>query len=606
MREKSRGLAVMNYRIVCANPNAHLFEVSLSIAKPDPAGQIVWLPVWIPGSYLIREFARHIVRIRAEDAQGREVAIAKLDKHRWQIAPVNGAVTVHYEVYAFDLSVRGAYLDQTRAFFNGPSVFLAVAGQEDQLARVEIVEPDFAKDWQLATSMKSHKVNKRGFGVYEAANYDELIDHPVEIGDFAKVSFKACGVPHEIVIAGRHSADLKRLKRDFKKICEYQIRLFGEPAPFDRYVFMTMAVGDGYGGLEHRASTALICKRDDLPLAHETGLKAGYRQYLGLVSHEYFHSWNVKRIKPAAYAPYDLSRENYSRLLWAFEGITSYYDDLTLVCCGLISEQDYLDCLAQTLTQVERGAGRLKQNLEDASFDAWIKYYRQDENSPNALVSYYTKGALVALCLDLTIRRETAGAKSLDDVMRALWQRFGCDFEVAGQGVYEDEWEKIAAEVTGLDLSAFFDLALRSTEPLPVADLLAWVGVESQLRAQKGGSDKGGWQEKVEAGNALGVRTGGEGSLVKLTHVLDGGAAQEAGLSAGDLLLAIDGIRVTSGNLDGLLAAAPAGAKLKIHAFRRDELMVFDLRLQAAAADTWGLRAAGESATRRAWLASGE
>jgi len=245
MREKSRGLAVMNYRIVCANPNAHLFEVSLSIAKPDPAGQIVWLPVWIPGSYLIREFARHIVRIRAEDAKGREVAIAKLDKHRWQIAPVNGAVTVHYEVYAFDLSVRGAYLDQTRAFFNGPSVFLAVAGQEDQLARVEIVEPDFAKDWQLATSMKSNKVNKRGFGVYEAANYDELIDHPVEIGDFAKVSFKACGVPHEIVIAGRHSADLKRLKRDFKKICEYQIRLFGEPAPFDRYVFMTMAVGDG-------------------------------------------------------------------------------------------------------------------------------------------------------------------------------------------------------------------------------------------------------------------------------------------------------------------------------------------------------------------------
>ncbi|MBY0445394.1 MAG: peptidase M61, partial [Burkholderiales bacterium] len=341
-------------------------------------------------------------------------------------AVVNAPLEIHYSVYAWDLSVRGAYLDQTRGFFNGTSVFLAVQGQENALCNVEIIAPEGKqyKNWKVATTLATHHTKQGQFGAYQAANYDELIDHPVEMGEFSQISFKACGIPHDIVIAGRHNADLKRLKKDLKQICEYQIKLFGEPAPFDRYVFMTMAVGDGYGGLEHRSSTALMCNRDDLPLAHETQIKTGYRQFLGLCSHEYFHSWNVKRIKPAAYAPYDLKQENYTRLLWAFEGITSYYDDLTLVRTGLISQQEYLDLLAQTISGVERGNGRTKQSLADSSFDTWVKFYRQDENSPNSLVSYYTKGALVALCLDLLIRQQTAGQKSLDDVMRLLYYKY--------------------------------------------------------------------------------------------------------------------------------------------------------------------------------------
>ncbi|BCL74901.1 PDZ domain-containing protein [Jeongeupia sp. HS-3] len=595
-----------HYRIQPADLAAHYFDVTLTIAEPDPAGQMVWLPVWIPGSYLVREFARNITDIAAS-SHGEPVALTKLDKHRWQAAPVSRALTLTYRVYAFDLSVRGAYLDDVRGFFNGTSVFLAVAGQEQQACEVEIVAPrgKAAAGWRLATTLPAVKTKDDGFGRYRAGDYDELIDHPVELGEFDRDAFKACGVPHEIVIAGRHRTDFKRLKKDLKKICEAQIRLFGEPAPFDRYLFMTVATGDGYGGLEHRASTALITARNDLPLAHETDRKTGYIQYLGLCSHEYFHSWNVKRIKPAAYAPYDLSGENYSRLLWAFEGITSYYDDLMLLRAGIITPQQYLDLLAQTLTGVERTPGRKRQTLEEASLDAWVKYYRQDENSPNVLVSYYTKGALAALCLDLTIRKHSGGAKSLDDVMRVLWQRFGRDFEHEGRGVGEAEWEAVASEVAGIDLKAFFDLALRSTEELPVAELLGEFGVEVQQRPPLGGGDKGGWRDgTITPGVSIGARVGADPVGIRLAQVFDGGAAQLAGLSAGDVLIALDGLRVTAANRDTVLAAYPAGSKVALHAFRRDELIERTLQLQAASSDTWGLRLReqAENGRRLSWL----
>ncbi|GGP24616.1 M61 family metallopeptidase [Silvimonas amylolytica] len=598
-----------HYRIKPADLKAHYFDVTLSIDKPDANGQTVWLPVWIPGSYLIREFARNIIEISAS-SKGKPVTLTKLDKHGWQAEPIKGKLEINYRIYAWDLSVRGAYLDETRGFFNGTSTFLAVKGQEHQPCTVELLAPA-GEQWHVATSLPLDGARAGEFGLYKAADYDELIDHPVEMGHFSDIRFKACGVPHEVVIAGRHRTDMKRLKRDLKKICEYQIKLFGEPAPFDRYVFMSMVTGDGYGGLEHRASTALMVSRDDLPLAHETAVKAGYRQYLGLCSHEYFHTWNVKRIKPAAYAPYDLYSENYTRLLWAFEGITSYYDDLTLVRTGLITEQEYFDLLAQTLTGVERGAGRKRQNLEEASLDAWVKYYRQDENSPNVIVSYYTKGALAALCLDLTIRLRSKGKKSLDDVMRALWQRFGKDFysNQGGQGVGEAEWEQIASEVAGFDLQAFFEQALRTTQDLPVASLLAQFGVQTQLRVTAGGADKGGWKDIAAPGNSIGARVAGEAGGVKLTHVLDGGAAQQAGLAAGDVLIALNGLRVSAGNLDTTLGSYAAGSAVEIHAFRRDELHVRQLTIQTAGQDTWGLRAAQDAdtaavAARKAWLES--
>ena len=582
------------YRIRPVSPEAHLFEVSLTVDKPAKDGQMFHLPAWIPGSYMIREFARHIVTLEAH-ADDKPVGIVKLNKHTWQAAPVEGPLTLTYQVYAFDLSVRGAYLDGQRGFFNGTSVFLAVDGYEHNPCEVEIETPRGKRyqDWQVATGLKprAEKQKENGFGRYRAENYDELIDCPVELGTFETVRFKACGVPHEFVVSGRFNADLKRLARDTKKICEWHIKLFGEKAPFDRYVFMLFVGKDIYGGLEHRCSTALMAERDDLPQQGEEAIGDGYLRLLGLISHEYFHSWNVKRLKPAVFHPYDLTQENYTRLLWAFEGVTSYYDDLALLRCGLIDRERYLGLLAETITGVYRIGGRRKQTLEESSFDAWIKHYRQDENSPNSMISYYTKGALVALALDLLIRSKSAKAESLDDVMRALWKQWMHD----GQGFAEEAWERIAAEATGLDLTAFFDHALRSTEDLPLESLLATQGVKLQFDFAKNGADKGGFcAEAPKPGKpraTLGVKASGDALGVKLLQVFDGGAAQAAGLSGNDVVLAIDGLRVS--DPEKMNARLTAGKRVQVHAFRRDEMMVFDVEPTAQLADTCRLSLEG-------------
>lgn len=591
-------MSTVRYRITPVHPEAHLFEVEMDIPDPAPEGQRLSLPAWIPGSYMIREFARHIVRIEARDGI-KAVALTKLDKHTWQAAPCEGVLRVRYEVYAWDLSVRAAHLDTTHGFFNGSSVFLMVHGREQQPCEVDIRQPAgrVYKEWRVATTLPEAAgrggARRHGFGLYRAASYEELIDHPVEMGSFALYEFTACGVPHEVAITGRHDIDSARLCEDLRRVCEWQIRLFGEPAPFERYVFLVMAVGEGYGGLEHRASTALLCSRNDLPAPGAGAMSDAYRGFLGLCSHEYFHAWNIKRIKPAAFEPYDLTRENYTRLLWAFEGFTSYYDDLALVRSGVITQDDYLKLLARTINQVMRGGGRLKQSLADSSFDAWVKYYRQDENAPNAIVSYYTKGALVALALDLTLRTRSRGALSLDDVMRRLWQEHG----LTGKGVPEDGIRRAAESVSGMKLKRFFDAATEGTEDLPLEKLLHAVGIDLAFEA---------------AGTmpVLGVKTASEGDNVKLTQVLDHGAAQRAGLSAGDVLVALDNLRITASSLDALLKRRLPGDEVKINAFRRDELMKFRVRLDAPPADQATLAPAPRvSAPARAllkqWLGRG-
>ncbi|MGH8680774.1 MAG: M61 family metallopeptidase, partial [Burkholderiales bacterium] len=503
----------IRYRIQPKHPEAHRFEVSCAAADPDPAGQRFALPAWIPGSYTVRDFAKHVVAIRAE-SRGARIPLVKTDKHTWRAAPCRGPLAVIAEVYAWDLSVRGAHLDTTHAFFNGPSVFLRVLGKEERACEVEIVPPPGRRysGWRVATSMPRRDARALGFGTYGAADYDEFIDHPVEMGTFTHVPFTACGVPHEVAITGRHGADTDRLARDLKRLCEWQIRFFGTPAPMDRYVFLVTAVGEGYGGLEHRAATALLCGRDDLPRPGVKAATESYRTFLGLASHEYFHAWNVKRIRPAAFTPYDLERENYTTLLWAFEGVTSYYDDLALVRCGLLGPEDYLETLGRSITQLLRTPGRHRQTVAESSWDAWIKYYRQDENSPNAIVSYYGKGSLVALCLDLHLRSRTAGRRSLDDVMRALWRRYGR----SGLGVPEDGVERTAEEAGGLKLRALFDQWLRSTGELPLAPLLATAGVALEVRPSEGPSDRGGKPASKSAAAlaervSLGARTAAEG-----------------------------------------------------------------------------------------------
>ena len=582
MREDSP----VHYRIVPVQPEAHLFGVTLQIKQPDPAGQRLSLPAWIPGSYMIRDFAKNIVTIEARDGDGETVALEKLDKQTWRCGTCNGPITVMYTVYAWDLSVRSAHLDTTHGYFNGTSVFLRVHGQDDSPCSVLIERPagDTYQNWRVATTLPRAQTQPWSFGRFLAADYDELIDHPVEMGDFTLIEFEAAGIPHAMTLTGRHYADSERLARDLKQICEYHIALYGE-APFEHYLFQTMVVGNGYGGLEHRSSTSLMCSRDDLPLPGEEKISDNYRGFLGLCSHEYFHSWNVKRIKPDVFLPYDLSQESHTPLLWAFEGFTAYYDDLSLVRCGLIPAESYLELLGQTITRVIRGSGRMKQSLSASSFDAWTKFYKQDENGPNAIVSYYTKGSLLALALDLTLRSGSAGERSLDDVMRLLWQRYG---KPHSRGISPPEMEALLNEVAGEDLSALLQPALYGTDDLPLTELLQQMGVELKWRRANSNSDKGGTagKESVLTPLALGVRYGSDPLGAKLLNVFDGGAAQQAGLSAGDILIAVDGLRATQENIEKLLNYHRQRSAVTVHAFRRDELMQFTVPLQLAPEDT--------------------
>ena len=612
----------VRYRIVPRNPAAHLFEVSVTVNHPDPAGQCFSLPVWIPGSYMIREFAKNIVSLRAT-LDGQPLACQKTNKAIWRCAPVSGAITLTYDVYAWDLGVRGAHLDESHAFFNGTSVFLLPAGFEDAPCEVEIVPPDGERylDWQVATALKQTPAPARPagrnaaekpvntgvsttkqFGKFTADNYDELIDHPVEMGAFTHATFEACGVTHHIAITGKHRADMTRLCADLSKICEAQIRLF-EPetaaAPMSEYWFLIMAVTDSYGGLEHRASTALICNRDDLPLAHDKTVCNGYRRFLGLASHEYFHTWNVKRIKPAAFVPYDLTRENYTRQLWFFEGITSYYDDLMLVRSGLIEPLAYLELIAENIGRVMSQSGRSKQSVAESSFDAWVKYYRQDENSPNAIVSYYQKGAMIGLALDLTIRQRTNGTKSLDNVMRSLWETYGR----TGIGVPEGGVEAATELASGLDLKDFFAHAVDGTTDLELPPLLLAMAINMTWRTPGKTKDEDPAQATI--GAKIGAEPNGD---ARVTQVFDGGAAQAAGLSAGDVVIAVEGLRVTAATLEKRLRSYPVGAVVVVTAFRRDEMLSFHVTLQALPAQTCSLTTLDApidaKARRNAWLLS--
>ncbi|MEK6750164.1 MAG: PDZ domain-containing protein [Pseudomonadota bacterium] len=572
------------YRVVPVHPEAHLYNITCEINHPAANGQEISLPAWIPGSYMIRDFAKNVVSLSARDAQGHAVATRKLDKHTWRCAPCTGALTVQYSVYAWDLSVRGAHLDTTHAYFNGAGMFIRIHGQEGAAHGVALTVPEGEKylPWRVSTSMTRDAVDAHGVGGYRAMDYEDLIDHPVEMGTFQTAEFEACGVPHEIAVTGRQQADLARVARDIARVCEWQIRFFGEPAPMRRYVFLVTAIGEGYGGLEHRASTSLLCSREDLPRAGDKEVSERYRNFLGLCSHEYFHAWLVKRIKPAVFMSYDLTREVHTPLLWVFEGFTTYYDDLVLARCGLIDERAYLEILAQTITRVWQSAGRHQQSVAESSFDAWTKFYKADENAPNAIVSYYVKGAIVALALDFTLRLATDNAQSLDTLMRALWNEFG----IPGKGVQDDDIRWLAERLCGQDLGDFFARYVEGCEDPPLAQLLAQFGIECIAQAS---SAKPGAIRREDPNNArpavgLGAKLGG-GDEARVLQVYAGGAAQQAGLAAGDTIVALDGLRVARAEFDRRLGQFPIGTHVKIHAFRRDELMEFSVPVQALPED---------------------
>ncbi len=592
---------MIRYQITSLDPATHYFNVQILIENPHPDGQCLRLPNWIPGSYMIRDFAKNLIKLEVYCGE-EQLCVTQLDKSSWQIAPCSQALRVEYLVYARDLSVRGAHLDHTHGYYNGTSVFLEVPGQSDTACEVLIGKPstDYCKKWKLATTLKPVNAEPFGFGLYRAENYDELIDHPVEMGEFGQIHFEACGVPHDIILSGQYHCDEARLTRDLKSVCEHHIRFFGEPAPIDTYQFLVMIVGDGYGGLEHRSSTSLICSRDSLPQPGQKEASESYRAFLGLCSHEYFHTWNVKRIKPAAYQPYALQREVYSELLWAFEGITSYYDDLALVRCGLIDETSYLELLAQTMTRIQRGLGRTRQSAAESSFNTWTKFYQQDENAQNAIVSYYAKGALIALCIDLKMRELSDSSVSLDDVMRQLWMNW-CD---TGAGVEVDTIQNLVCSLVDNNLLNFMHHLIDTTGELPLDELMAVVGIDVLRRPAANQKDKGGKPEKdplpkVELGAFLKEREG----CLEILRVDEGGAAQLAGLSAEDTIVAVNGLKQTLTQVEQQLKLAQTGERWTVHAFRRDELHRFELSLAPAQNKTIELVPTQKhSQHRRAWL----
>lgn len=581
------------YRLRFDDLNGHRIHVRLHIPQPDPNGQKLFLPAWIPGSYLLRDFSRQIESIQAFNLN-RPLTIQKVNNHEWLCEPCTGPLDIDYVIYAWDLSVRSAHVDDSHAFFNGTSVFLGVRGQEDQPCYVHLTPPKNKDNWQVYTSLPEAKDHpeaapRHGFGLYQAPDYDALIDHPFELGTPYYIDFEAYGVRHELVFTGQvPNIDLERIAADVKKICEAQIALFEPDSHYvpvldssDRYVFMTLVTADGYGGLEHRSSTALMAARNDLPALHDDPqIKSkGYQDFLGLVSHEYFHTWNVKRIKPAAFAPYDLLRENHTRLLWVFEGFTSYYDELMLWRSGLIDQKTFLERQAHVISLVQRTGGRLKQSTTESSFDTWTRFYKQDENSPNALVSYYSKGALVALALDLYIQYHSQKQHSLDDVMRLMWTRYGRDFYRGKPiGLAEDVMPSLILEATGVDTRDLISRYAEGREDPPLKELFALHNIELKAHSK-------------DSTPTLNVRLKESAGEVQIATVYEFGAAHQAGLSAGDTLVAINSLRVrTSQQLQDLLKRYQANDTIQVSVFRGDELRHYRVCLAAAAADHFELQ----------------
>ena len=564
---------MLHYQIEFDDYRQHLVHVTLRFLA-DPT-QVLSLPTWIPGSYLIREFSKHIESVRAYDEAGRVLKISKFEKNKWRLFNTDHElITVEYDVYAYDLSVRGAYVDQTRLYVNPACLCLGLDGQEHKAVEVEVFLPPELKHFQIATGLASKSLVKGRFTL-KADNYAQLIDSPFELAEQTRFSFEANGIPHEFVVSGKHAMNIARMQQDIEKICATEISMFGS-APFKNYTFMTMATGNSYGGLEHPNSTSLITPRDDLPKTDEPEEpSADYHRFLGLCSHEYFHSWLVKFIRPENFTNYDLNQEGYTSLLWIFEGFTSYYDDLILLRSGVISQESYIKLLKAQIDRYLQNPGRAIQSVSESSFDAWVKFYRQDENSNNAGTSYYNKGCLVALCLDMGLRLR---GSSLDALMRKLYENAQNGIQVNERTIVD-----LCNELTGDDWIEQINHLINTTDELPLDQLLPEFGLNYTLKNDKS--------------LPLGLKLVDKPEGVLIQSARRDGVAVQAGLSANDVIVAIDGIKATVKLVEKY---AKQEGTYTVFAFRRDEFIQFDVQTGGSAltevelnvtdqnkADTW-------------------
>ncbi len=581
------------YAVRFPAPHTHRIEVELTVAAPDARALEVALPAWSPGSYLVRDYARHVEGLSAE-AGGRAARVRKLDKQTWRIeTDVPGAtVCVRYQVYAHELTVRTSHHDDRHAFVHGPSVFVRVLGREDEACEVRVEAP---AGWSTVTAL-----DETSPGVFRASGYDELADSPIQVGELEMLRFDACGRPHTIAVvdAGQIAWDREALIADTRAVVEEVVRFWGGEPPYARYAFLVMLLPGGHGGLEHKASSAILTSPFSLPRPGRGWDRKKYEDLLELLCHEYFHTWNVKRIRPEALGPFDYARENYTRALWAMEGITSYYDRLLVRRAGRMTIAGWCERTADDIGKLRRTPGRRLQSLEESSFDAWIKLYKPDEHSVNSTVSYYLKGALVMLALDLEIRLRTEGRRTLDDGMRALWEAA----RGGGPGFEDASFQRRIGEAVGLELGEFFARFVAGRDDPPLEELCARGGLLLEAEAA----------DEDEPKCWLGWVVDGSASALRVRSVLDGGPASRAGVYPGDEVIALDGYRVThEGAFGERLGRALVGETVKLTLFRRERLCEVAVVLEAAPPSKWTLAAAEgaseEAASfRAAWLGESE
>lgn len=559
------------YTLALTQPAQHLLDITIDVTGAQSEAVDFVLPTWSPGSYLIREYARHVQEVAAT-VNGQTAPWRKLDKQTWRVDTQRAEhVQLRYRVYGNELTVRTNHVDDTHAHVIPAATFMYVVGGADQPLTVKVLPPT---GWEVATGLDGDPA-----GHFVADNFDHLVDSPLEIGTHRTLSFEVDNKPHRIVIWGGGNEDEQRLVADTQTIVTAARDLFGG-LPYAHYTFLLLLGGKSAGGgLEHRNSTSLLLPRFVFQP------NRSYEHYLTLVSHEFFHVWNVKRIRAAGLGPFDYTREAYTTLLWAMEGITEYYTDLLLARAGLLTPKRYLERLSDDIVTLQTTPGRQLQSLECSSFDSWIKFYRPDENTPNTAVSYYLKGAIVGALLDLEIRRRSNNAHSLDDVMRHLYTAYPLD----GPGIPEREgYLGAIQEVTGLDFGDFFARYIGGTDELPYTEILGAAGLQLQWD----------WKDKPTDGNVrptLGVRVKSEGGLLKIAGVVRDGPAYQAGLTAEDELVALDGYRITDeAGLHERLNDRKVGDLVAVTLFRRDELRTIEVALEPTPQDKLVLEQAAQ------------
>lgn len=534
----------VHYTLGMSKPQSHYFEVEMDLEGFKEKVLEVKMPVWAPGSYLVREFSKNVNLVKAFDENGKTISVKKTSKNTWSISKGKASkVKVKYEVYSFELSVRTSFLDLTHGFVSGSGVFMYVNGHKDRSGTLEVIP---YKDFnQVTTAMTRYQ--KHGFN-YSFASYDELADSPIEIGTQEVFSFTAAGVDHTVAMYGPGNYNIEVLQKDMARIVESATGVFGQN-PNKNYVFIIHNVVDGQGGLEHTSSTTLSVNR-------WTYSGSAYIGFLSLVAHEYFHLWNVKRIRPIELGPFNYDEENYTSLLWVMEGFTSYYDELLLLRAGYYDPNEYLSKLENTINYVEGSVGSRVQPLAHSSYDAWIKAYRPNENSSNTTMTYYSRGAVMAALFDMMIISHSKGEQGLDHFLQALYDKF---YIKQKRGFTEDEFRAELERFTGKSMKEFFEKYIHGTEIPPYNEIFREIGFGAEYTGI--------------ATPSFGASLRQDGGNLIVRSIRAGSSAEDAGLSVNDEILAYGDFRADQKGLEARIAEMKEGDELELLVSRDDRLM---------------------------------